>query len=242
MPDLAKSLGVRFLAATNLSRRGSGERLAIAPVPAVKTCPGSRRLALPAPQPPPADLWQILAHRRSRRRYGTRPVTLSELAILLWASQGLTDPSRRPELRAAPSAGALHPIETYCLCHRVEDVAPAIAHLDVAAFALEILAEGPVREPLLSALLGQTMAMGAAVTVVWSARLRRTMAKYGDRGLRYIWLDAGHLAQNLLLAAEALGLAACPVGAFCDDELNQLLGLDGQEETVLYLVTVGPPA
>ncbi len=78
------------------------------------------------------------------------------------------------------------------------------------------------------------MARGAVI-FIWSAVMRRNMAKYGHRGSRYILLDAGHICQNLLLAAEAIGRKACPVGAFFDDELNQLLGLDDEEETVLYL-------
>ncbi|HFB83733.1 MAG TPA: SagB/ThcOx family dehydrogenase, partial [Thermodesulfatator sp.] len=82
----------------------------------------------------------------------------------------------------------------------------------------------------------------APVVFIWSAIARRTMSKYGSRGIRYIFMDVAHICQNLLLAAQALGLGACPVGAFFDDEVNQLLGLDGLEETVVYMAPVGIPA
>ena len=89
------------------------------------------------------------------------------------------------------------------------------------------------------AALGQSFMAKAGLVFIWSAILRRNMSKYGHRGLRYIFMDAGHICQNLLLAAEALGLGACPVAAFYDDELNTLLGLDGAEESVIYMAAVG---
>jgi SagB-type dehydrogenase family enzyme len=89
------------------------------------------------------------------------------------------------------------------------------------------------------AALNQEFIAKGTVTFIWSAVFRRNMSKYGNRGVRYILMDVAHICQNLLLGAEHLGLAACPVAAFYDDELNALLQVDGQEESVLYLAVVG---
>ncbi|MBW2485293.1 MAG: SagB/ThcOx family dehydrogenase, partial [Deltaproteobacteria bacterium] len=101
------------------------------------------------------------------------------------------------------------------------------------------LQEGFAGKKVAGAALGQNFMAKAGVVFIWSAILRRNFSKYGHRGLRYIMMDAGHVCQNLLLAAEGLELGACPVAAFYDDELNRLLSLDGHEESVIYLAAVG---
>ncbi len=95
------------------------------------------------------------------------------------------------------------------------------------------------RIALPAAAIHQEFLARAAAVFCWSAVFRRNMSKYGDRGMRYICMDAGHICQNLLLAATALGRPACPVAAFFDDELNAILGVDGEEEGALYLAAVG---
>ncbi len=92
-----------------------------------------------------------------------------------------------------------------------------------------------------SAALGQEMVADAQVIFVWSAVLERGKWKYRERAYRYIYIDAGHIGQNLYLAAEALGLGACTIGAFFDDDVNRLIGLDGTEEPVIYVGCVGWP-
>jgi len=104
---------------------------------------------------------------------------------------------------------------------------------------LEELALGEFGEALAEASLSRAR---APVVFVWSAIPRRTMSKYGNRGMRYVFMDVAHICQNVLLAAAAMGLGSCPVGAFFDDEVNELFGLDGVEESVVYLATVGQPA
>jgi SagB-type dehydrogenase family enzyme len=142
-------------------------------------------------------------------------------------------------MRTAPSAGALYPIETYVAVNRIEGIDPGILHFDVKGFQLERLTSGNSGQDVAKAALDQDFLNRAHVIFIWSAVLRRTMAKYGHRGLRYIFLDAGHIAQNLCLAAEALGAGACPVAAFYDEEVNDLIGIDGEEETVIYMAGVG---
>ena len=244
MPEYRRSLGFKFLQATKHDRLEilSRKREEIAPAPWFKVYPEAPRVVLPRPEFGPENFWKSLLRRRSIRRYTRSPLSLKELSLLCFASQGITGEVGRYLLRTAPSAGALYPIETYLFVNRVEDLPAGIYHLEVQDFALERLAEGDFGEALAEASLSQPQCARAAVVFVWSAIPRRTMSKYGSRGMRYIFMDVAHICQNLLLAAAALGLGACPIGAFFDDEVNELLGLDGEEETVLYLASVGWPA
>ncbi|QJA05782.1 SagB/ThcOx family dehydrogenase [Thermosulfurimonas marina] len=242
MPDYRRSLGFTFLEGTKLRWEDLfREREEIAPAPYFKSYPQAPQVPLPRVRPPAADLFEVLARRRSERIYARRTLTLEELSLLLWAAQGVTARAGRYLLRTAPSAGALYPIETYLSAHRVEGLEPGLYHLEIETWSLAQLSRGNFGPEIKEAALGQGFCETAAAVFVWSAVPRRTMAKYGSRGLRYIFLDAGHLCQNMLLAAEALKLAACPVGAFLDEALNEIFGLDGEEETVIYLATVGHP-
>ncbi len=163
-------------------------------------------------------------------------MSLKELAHLFWASQGITS---KEGLRAAPSAGALYPIETYVSIFRVKGIPMGLYHFNVHDFLLERLAEDNFSESFTTASLGQGVVGRAAVLFIWTAVMLRSMGKYRNRAIRYIFLDTGHICQNLLLAATALNLGACPVGAFFDDEINKLLKIDGEQETAIYLATVG---
>jgi SagB-type dehydrogenase family enzyme len=142
-------------------------------------------------------------------------------------------------LRTAPSAGALYPIETYLAVDAVDGLKPGLYHLNVFGFHLERLNGQTRARDIARAALDQSFIADASVVFIWSAILRRTMSKYGHRGIRYIFMDAGHICQNLLLAAQAMDLSACPVAALYENELNSLLGLDGEEETVIYIAPVG---
>ncbi len=210
---------------------------------AFKRYPDRRRVPLPRPgalRTPPADLWDVLARRRSRREFTGEPVPLETLAALLWACQGVTARQGPCLLRTAPSAGALYPFETYVSVQAVEGLDPCLAHFDVAGFALEVLEEGHHGRRIALAALAQGFLARAAAVFVWTAVYPRTAWKYGDRALRYLGLDLGHVCQNLALAAEALGLGCCPVAAFFDREVNRVLGVDGEEEFAYYLAAVGP--
>ncbi|MFH0810187.1 MAG: SagB/ThcOx family dehydrogenase [Pseudomonadota bacterium] len=199
------------------------------------------RVELPQAAPPPADLWRTLAGRRSHREYSDQALNLGQVAALLWAAQGVTKPGHALSLRTAPSAGARYPIEVLVAARRVEGLEAGLWRLDVASFALE--AARPVDEVFFRGLeratLGQEAVKQAAAVFVFSAVAARCAENYGERSARYIALDAGHICQNLLLAAEALGLAACPLGAFVDSEINRVLGLDSSREQVWYLASVG---
>ncbi len=186
------------------------------------------------------DLWKAIAGRRSRREYDSaQTLDLDALALLLWATQGFTARYEDFFFRAAPSAGGLYPVETYLNCRAVRGLETGIYHFRPQAFDLEFIRRGAFSEGLAEAALGQAIVSTAQVTFVWSAILARGKWKYRDRAYRYIYLDAGHIAQNLYLAAEALKLGVCAVGAFLDDDVNGIFGLDGTGETAIYMATAG---
>jgi SagB-type dehydrogenase family enzyme len=171
--------------------------------------------------------------------YKGEPITAQQLSQLLWATQGTTRQIREHQFRAAPSAGALYPIETYLAVNSVEDLSPGLYHYDALDAVLQLLNEGAQGPRAASAALDQGMAETAAVVFIWTAIPQRSRWKYLERAYRYIYLDAGHIAQNLYLAATGLGLGCCGIGALYDEEVNDLVGVDGTTETVVYMCTVG---
>ena len=241
MDDLKQSLGYKYLQETKFDPQSIRrmERLEIYPTEPFKKYPDTEKIMLPTDWQKDSSLQDALQGRRSNRRYQDSPLSIQDLAMLLWASQGITGRAGSYFFRPAPSAGALYPIETYLAINNVDTVAAGLYHFQVAEFCLAKLDSGFLGEEVAQAALGQSFLARAGVVFIWSAVLRRNFAKYGHRGLRYVLMDAGHICQNMLLAAEALNLGACPVAAFYDDELNRLLNLDGEEESVVYLASVG---
>jgi len=192
-----------------------------------------------AKPPLEADFWKILEKRRSRRNFKSQPITKEELEALLWATQGVTDKLGEFLLRTAPSAGALYPIDTYLSVQKVEGVKAGIYKLNVATWALELLHESDHGAEFAAAALDQEIAEKAAVVFIWSAVFPRSTRKYAQRAYRYVYLDAGHICQNLYLASEALGLGCCGIAALYDDEVNKLISADGRYESVIYMGAVG---
>ena len=200
---------------------------------------------IPLPEPDiksGASLWKLLRDRRSRREYDAgQSLRVGLLSAILWATQGITAKYGAYLFRTAPSAGGLYPVETYLFLREVEGFEAGIYHFRPQAFDLEFLKKGDYARELAEAALGQRIVMEAQITSIWSAIVERSKRKYGQRAYRYIYLDAGHIAQNLYLAAEALKLGVCVIGALYDDKVNSLIGVDGTEETVIYMATVGWP-
>jgi len=241
MDDLKKSLGYQYLQDTKFDRQTLRRkaRLDIEPAPPYKQYVDAEKVTLPTDWDMERELHQTLQYRRSCRRFGESAISIKDLSVLLWASQGITGRAGNFFLRAAPSAGALYPVETYLSVQNVETIDGGLYHFQPAEFSLDKLSGEFSGNKVAEAALGQSFLAQAGVVFIWSAILRRNFSKYGHRGMRYILMDAGHISQNLLLAAEALGLGACPVAAFYDDELNALLGIDGTEESVIYMAAVG---
>jgi SagB-type dehydrogenase family enzyme len=186
-------------------------------------------------------IWETVAGRRSIRDFSREPVSLAELSQMLWASQGITRQEMRWGFRAAPSAGALYPVETYLSAQNISDLEQGIYHYSPGEHALELLKEGSFGARLAEAGLDQDFLAEAGIVFCWTAVFGRSAWKYAERAYRYVYLDAGHIAQNVALAAVALGLGSCQVAALYDDEVNAMLGVDGEEESILYLTAVGRP-
>lgn len=184
---------------------------------------------------------EALKKRKSVRSFSPKPLSLDDLSFLLWASTGIQRTERGYEFRTAPSAGALYPIETYFIANNVENLAKALCHYDIAAHALEELKLGNFAKEIAHAALEQKMCINAPVVLIWTAIFERSKWKYTERAYRYVYLEAGHIANNLALAATSIGLGSCQIGAFFDDEINQILKVDGTHESVIYLSIVGHP-
>jgi SagB-type dehydrogenase family enzyme len=199
-------------------------------------------LPLPAGGLGRASLGDALDARRSIRVFGERPLRLDELGSILQAAYGITGKlGGTPQtLRSAPSGGGLYPLELYVVTRHVEGLDAALHHFDPLRQGLELLRPVGAGDELDSLspygeLLGSSAAFVAVTAMFWRSRF-----KYGARAYRFTLLEAGHLAQNLLLAVAALGLAAVPLGGFYDRRLDAFLGVDGLYEASVYLLPVGP--
>jgi SagB-type dehydrogenase family enzyme len=187
------------------------------------------------------SLWTTISKRRSIRNFKDKPLSQKDLSQLLWATQGITKREAGFAFRACPSAGALYPVETYLVLHNVEGIDAGIYHYSIPNHSLELLQKGDFRLKIAQAALDQDMAYAANAVFVWTALFARAKWKYEQRAFRYVYLDAGHIAQNLALAAVGLSLGTCQIAALYDQEVNALLDIDGEEESVLYMSVVGHP-
>ena len=207
-----------------------------------KSYPSSKTIQLPSQfQEATFDFTEVLRRRKSVRSFSTQPLSLVDLAFLLWASTGIQRTEQGYEFRVAPSAGALYPIETYIAANKVEDLWEGIYHYNIKRHLLEEIKLGNFGEKLAHAALDQEMCADASVVFIWTAIFRRSKWKYSQRAYRYIYLDAGHIAQNLALAAASITCGSCQVGAFFDDEINSIVDIDGTEESSICLSVVGHP-
>ncbi len=224
----------------------SDESLGTVPQPPLELpLPAEAQLiALPGPAKldiPPIYLRAAVEQRSSVRNYAAQPLSLDELAYLLWGTQGVKRVSKRPvTIRNVPSAGARHAFETYLLVNRVEGLAPGAYRYSALKHALVNLNfAADITEQITAACLGQNQVRTSAVTFLWVAVTSRMTWRYGQRGYRYLHLDAGHVCQNLYLLAEQLGCGVCAIAAFDDDALNAALQLEGQELWVCYVASLG---
>lgn len=193
----------------------------------------SGSIELPAPRVTgSASLEQVIAQRRSQREFTNSRLTMGEVGQLLWSAQGITDPKG---LRAAPSAGALYPLELYLVAGTIEDMAPGVYHYRPDRHQLIKTESGDSRMALARAALSQDWIADAAAVVVFTADYQRTMRKYGHRSKRYVHIETGHAAENLFLQAQSLGLATVIVGAFDDDALASVLRLPAELQPLLLM-------
>jgi len=181
---------------------------------------------------------EAIASRRSVRSYENVPLTLEQISQILWSAQGITDVNK--EFRASPSAGALYPLELYLVVGEdgVKKLEAGVYHYNPKSHTLEMTMRGDLRGPLSDACLGQAWVKEAPACIVITAVYERTTSVYGDRGIRYVHIEVGHVGQNIYLQATALGLGTVAVGAFHDDEVKDVLGLPEDEEP-LYVMPIG---
>ncbi|MCF8217804.1 MAG: SagB/ThcOx family dehydrogenase [Bacteroidales bacterium] len=179
---------------------------------------------------------EALQKRRSVREYTNSPLTVQEISQLLWAAQGITKPSRG--FRTAPSAGALYPLEVYVVIDQVKELDQGVYKYNMRDHNLKRLKSGRFNRKVAEAALGQSSIRQAAAQIIFSAVYERTTQKYGERGIRYVHMEAGHAAQNVFLQAESLGLGTVTIGAFNDDNLEELLNMP-EKETALYILPLG---
>jgi SagB-type dehydrogenase family enzyme len=180
-------------------------------------------------------LEETLKERRSVREFSDQPLTLEEISQLLWATQGITEESGK---RTSPSAGALYPLDIYLLNGNVKNLPAGIYKYNPFKHHIIKIKEGDKKEELSFASLGQPWVKNAAVNFIIAAVYERTTKKYGERGIKYVHIEVGHAAQNLLLQATALRLGAVPVGAFNDGWVRKIVGLRDNEQP-LYIISVG---
>jgi len=218
------------------------------PAPALENpCPQSApRVDLPKPDTLTVGqmpLAEAIKRRQSRRKYTAEPLTVEELAFLLWAAQGVRESGRRGDtpyvLRTVPSAGARHPFETYLVVNRVEGLDAGLYRYQSLAHRLCFLgADDRLVERTHEGCFGQYV-KNSAVTFLWTAVPYRTEWRYSIVSPKLIALDAGHVCQNLYLACTAIGAGACAIAAYDQEMLDAVLDLDGDDEFVIYVATVG---
>jgi SagB-type dehydrogenase family enzyme len=238
--------GKTFMEMTRYDHVSPSDQFLKLPAPPLEKPYSGKGPFVPLPGPdsitvPPLDLRTAIENRRSVRRYLRDPLSLDELAYLLWCTQGIVqvvDPFYT--LRNVPSAGGRHSFETFLLINRVDGVKPGLyRYLSFPHRLLEIDSSPGITDRVMAACLGQAFVRNSAVTFLWACVVYRMAWRYAERAWRLVHLDAGHVGQNLYLAAEQIGCGTCAMGAFDDQQMADLLGIDGIDEFVIYCAAVG---
>ncbi|UFS69006.1 SagB/ThcOx family dehydrogenase [Geomonas sp. RF6] len=250
-PTLTTEIGRYFLTdriREEVDFRGTEQSRGTLPPPVQKAAPpDSSVIPLPKQEEwdiPPCELKTAIGNRESRRSFTSAPLSLQEVAFLLWATQGVRAKVHEAAvLRTVPSAGCRHPLETYLAVMRVEGLESGIYRylpLEHALVRVRIVENLPAS--VAAACHGQRFAGQAAVTFMWTAIPHRTEWRYGEASYKVIAIDAGHVCQNLYLACEAIGSGTCAIAAYNQTLVDELLGVDGDEEFAVYLAPVGKVA
>ncbi|MEE4175978.1 MAG: SagB/ThcOx family dehydrogenase [Bacteroides sp.] len=193
---------------------------------------------IPLPEPltdGTVSIEKALSQRRSIRSYVNQPLNLEEVSQLLWAAQGINN---ERGFRTAPSAGATFPLELFVMVNNVKGLSKGIYHYKVGDHQLELIDQRELENELARAALSQSMISKAGIVIIFAAIYERTTNRYGERGIRYIHNEVGHVGQNIHLQAAALNLGTVVIGAYRDEEAEALLKL-GEEYRVLYFMPVG---
>jgi len=250
---LAKGIGEEFIEKTKYKYLRLADQDKGIPQPPLGLPYDESRSTIELPPPDKidvggVDLRKAIENRHSVRSYSDSPLTLEELSFLLWCTQGVRrvitvrgkSSKGNRTIRTVPSGGARHPFETFLVVNRVVGIRPGLyRYLAITHKLLEIDPDPSIAVKVAKYSLNQMFMARSAVIFIWVAVPYRSVWRYGERAYRYMPLDAGHICQNLYLAVEAIGAGACAVGAYDDNRLNGLLGLDGKNQFVLYLAPAG---
>ncbi len=182
------------------------------------------------------SLEETLVLRRSYRDYSNTPLTLEEAAQILWAAQGIKD--NRHSGRTAPSAGATYPLEVYFIPSNVEGIEIGLYKYLPSTHQLEKISSEDKKEQVYNAALSQSSIKNCSALILISGVYERTTFKYGERGIRYVHMEAGHAAQNIYLQGAALQIGTVVIGAFQDEKINRILEFNAEEE-LLYIMPIG---
>ena len=223
------------------------EKHILQPPLALPADPGKPFFDLPKPETiavPKKDLRAAIEERNSIRSYAKEPLSLEELAFLLWCTQGVKKTAGTyATFRTVPSAGARHAIETYLLVNDIGGLERGLYRYLAMTHRLQQLDTDPTLHIRISdGCLGQNFIMRAGVVFLWVAVPYRMTWRYGERGYRELHKDAGHICQNLYLAASAVGCGVCAIAAYDDDVMHRILGIDGVDQFLIYLAAVGKTA
>ena len=247
-PDVSRvsGTGQEFMEKTKYHYIGRSDQQKGLPQPPLElpSDPHAPIIGLPRPSSldiPAVDLRAAIERRRSVRSYRREPITFEELSFLLWCTQGVQRiHGNQATFRTVPSAGARHAFETYVLVNDVEEIEPGLYRFLALTHQLQNVDPDPaIAHRITSACFDQQFILRSGVTFIWTAVPYRMTWRYGERGYRDLHLDAGHVGQNLYLAGEAINCGVCAVAAFDDDLMNAILGINGSDQFVIYLATVG---
>jgi SagB-type dehydrogenase family enzyme len=240
------TIGREFIERTKYNRMESPDQSRGVPQPPLQLPHDPAQKVIPLPAPGNIrlggfDVRKAIEQRRTVRAYARTPLTLDEFSYLLWCTQGVREVIQSSTTRrTVPSAGARHAFETYVLANNVDGLPPGIYRFLALEHALVQEGAAPdLADRFMRACRGQEHVKTCGALFIWTAVAYRMTWRYGERGYRYLYLDAGHVCQNLYLSAESMGCGVCAIAAYNDDEVDGLLGLDGEERFAIYLATVG---
>ncbi|MGQ9502057.1 MAG: SagB/ThcOx family dehydrogenase [Anaerolineae bacterium] len=243
---MARGIGHQFMVQTYYRYLEPSDQSKGLPQPPLQLAydPTQPIIALPTPtaiEVQSVNVREAIETRRSVRHYTPTPLSLEELSFLLWCTQGVKEVSgRQVTLRTVPSAGARHAFETYLLVNRVAGLPSGLYRfLALEHKLLQLDLDPTLSDRVTEACWNQQFVKLSAVAFIWTAVVYRMTWRYGERGYRYLHLDAGHVCQNLYLAAATVDCGVCAIAAFNDEAMNTLMGLDGEAQFVIYLATVG---
>jgi SagB-type dehydrogenase family enzyme len=243
---MSETIGRDFMSLTRYEHLQSSPQQRKEPQPPLELLYATDQALISLPDPaglpmPAIDLRTVIEQRVSVRKYSSQALSIDELSLLLWCTQGIKKVvPNKVTFRTVPSAGARHAFETYLLINRVENIVPGLYRflaLENALLAVDLSSD--IARRVMVACLEQDMVEKSAVTFLWSAVVERMTWRYVQRGYRYLHLDAGHVCQNLYLAGETMGCGTCAIAAFDDDKTNACLGLDGESMFVIYVASLG---